>query len=294
MILGREEAQERLYPELSAIAPTIVTDAGGAGWQLNLRLHGEALGRTNDAERLLIDWDRRVAALRDVVGAAQVVVSAVLVTRNGLFVSERTRSPAGCWRTWGWRVPRQRGPFERKAVRPDAMASHAADLILLSVAPGRSRSPPPRGERRVAQADRRALRQAGSESIRPSGGPAAGSSPHAPLFASSRALCSGSGGAPAALSGGRRGACRASCLKGVEFDPVLADQQGRNGSSGPRRPLAAAPRIVLAASPMPPPRCSICFTGLPPMVSWSSPRSTGTPASAAWSMPAAARCRGAP
>ena len=137
VILGSKEAQERLYPELSAIAPTIVTDAGGAGWQLNLRLHGEALGRTNDAERLLIDWDRRVAALRDAVGGVQVVVSVVLVTRNGLLVSGADSFAGKVLADVGLARPApQRGAFERKAVGPDAAASLAGNLILLSVAPG--------------------------------------------------------------------------------------------------------------------------------------------------------------
>jgi ABC-type Fe3+-hydroxamate transport system substrate-binding protein len=62
LILGSKEGQEELYDDLSRIAPTVMTE--GDDWKLNLRLHGEALGRTNDAERLLIDWDDRVAAIR--------------------------------------------------------------------------------------------------------------------------------------------------------------------------------------------------------------------------------------
>jgi iron complex transport system substrate-binding protein len=62
LILGSKEEQEDLYRELSRIAPTVMSE--GDNWKLNLRLHGEALGRTNDAERLLIDWDNRVAKVR--------------------------------------------------------------------------------------------------------------------------------------------------------------------------------------------------------------------------------------
>jgi iron complex transport system substrate-binding protein len=62
VILGTKEADGDLYDRLSRIAPTVMSE--GDDWKLNLRLHGEALGRTNDAERLLIDWDNRVAALR--------------------------------------------------------------------------------------------------------------------------------------------------------------------------------------------------------------------------------------
>ncbi len=63
LILGSKEGQEELYGDLSRIAPTVMTE--GDNWKLNLRLHGEALGRTNDAERLLVDWDNRVAKVRD-------------------------------------------------------------------------------------------------------------------------------------------------------------------------------------------------------------------------------------
>ena len=63
LILGTKELDGKFYEQLSRIAPTVMTD--GQNWKLNLRLHGEALGRTNDAERLLTDWDNRVARVRD-------------------------------------------------------------------------------------------------------------------------------------------------------------------------------------------------------------------------------------
>jgi ABC-type Fe3+-hydroxamate transport system substrate-binding protein len=62
VILGTKEASGDLYDQLSRIAPTVMSE--GDDWKLNLRLHGEALGRTNDAEKLLIDWDNRVARVR--------------------------------------------------------------------------------------------------------------------------------------------------------------------------------------------------------------------------------------
>jgi len=62
VILGTKEADGDLYDGLSRIAPTVMSE--GDDWKLNLRLHGEALGRTNDAEKLLIDWDNRAAKVR--------------------------------------------------------------------------------------------------------------------------------------------------------------------------------------------------------------------------------------
>ena len=53
------------FLELVESAPTVVIDEGGAQWKLNVRLVGEALGRTNDAEEQLSDYDRRVATARE-------------------------------------------------------------------------------------------------------------------------------------------------------------------------------------------------------------------------------------
>jgi len=62
VILGTKEDDGELYDDLKRIAPTVMSE--GDNWKLNLRLHGEALGRTNDAEKLLIDWDNRAARVR--------------------------------------------------------------------------------------------------------------------------------------------------------------------------------------------------------------------------------------
>ena len=72
VILGSKDGQGSLYTDLSKIAPTILSD--GDDWKLTLRLHGEALGRTNDAERLLIDWDNRLARVKRKLGERDVSV----------------------------------------------------------------------------------------------------------------------------------------------------------------------------------------------------------------------------
>jgi ABC-type Fe3+-hydroxamate transport system substrate-binding protein len=72
VILGTKEADGKLYDRLSRIAPTVMSE--GDNWKLNLRLHGEALGRTNDAEKLLIDWDNRVGRVRAALADSGVAV----------------------------------------------------------------------------------------------------------------------------------------------------------------------------------------------------------------------------
>jgi len=78
VILGTKEADGDEYGDLSKIAPTILGE--GDDWKLNLRLHGEALGRTNDSEELLIDWDNRLAKVRRRIGKRD--VSVLLIRPN--------------------------------------------------------------------------------------------------------------------------------------------------------------------------------------------------------------------
>ena len=81
VILGAKEFQGDDYDELRKIAPTVMSE--GFDWMLNLRLHGEALGRTNDAEELLIDWDDRVAKVKKAIGGRDMSVN--FVTRVSEF-----------------------------------------------------------------------------------------------------------------------------------------------------------------------------------------------------------------
>jgi iron complex transport system substrate-binding protein len=73
LIVGRQGA---LFQGLSLIAPTVIVEPGSSRWKLNLRLMGEALGRTNDSEALLTDYDRRVARVREAAdGGLRVAVA---------------------------------------------------------------------------------------------------------------------------------------------------------------------------------------------------------------------------
>ena len=59
LILGSQALTPELYPSLSAIAPTVFTDAPGAGWQDNLRIVGAATGRADAADGLVGTSTRR-------------------------------------------------------------------------------------------------------------------------------------------------------------------------------------------------------------------------------------------
>ena len=139
LILGSAELQSGLYPQLSRIAPTAMTDGGGGAWKLNVRLHGEALGRTNDAERLLIDWDERAAQTRSSLGteAGDTQVSVVLVRWGAILVAGAESFPGKVLADVGLGRPgSQDGTREFETVAPGQIPALDGDVMLLSVAPG--------------------------------------------------------------------------------------------------------------------------------------------------------------
>ncbi|MEX2543348.1 MAG: iron-siderophore ABC transporter substrate-binding protein [Trueperaceae bacterium] len=64
LILSSKLRHESIYRQLSGIAPTVFTEAVGVVWKENLLANGEALGLREGAERLLADYDQRLATLR--------------------------------------------------------------------------------------------------------------------------------------------------------------------------------------------------------------------------------------
>jgi iron complex transport system substrate-binding protein len=139
VILGSAADQKGLYNGLRKIAPTVMTETGGVQWKLNARLHGEALGRTNDAERLLIDYDRRSARLQRRLGerGADTEVSVVLVTPREVLMAGLESFPGSVLGDLGLaRPPAQDGSREYETVAPEQIPALDGDLLLLSVAPG--------------------------------------------------------------------------------------------------------------------------------------------------------------
>jgi iron complex transport system substrate-binding protein len=139
LILGSAARQARLYNRLRQIAPTVMTDAGGVGWKLNVRLHGEALGRTNDAEALLIDYDRRSGRLRRKLGpgAQATQVSVVQVTPREIRRAGLESFPGSVIGDLGLSpLPGRRGSRPYETVTPERIQTIDGEVILLAAAPG--------------------------------------------------------------------------------------------------------------------------------------------------------------
>ncbi|MCL7379379.1 iron-siderophore ABC transporter substrate-binding protein [Streptomyces sp. 35G-GA-8] len=70
LILSSKVRDEKNYASLSRIAPTVFSDTTGPTWRENFELHADALGRKNEAKKVVSDYDAHVKRLTDALGGA--------------------------------------------------------------------------------------------------------------------------------------------------------------------------------------------------------------------------------
>ncbi|MEU8700798.1 iron-siderophore ABC transporter substrate-binding protein [Streptomyces sp. NPDC048680] len=56
------------YKQLSAIAPTVMTESTGSAWKENFHVHAEALGKQAEAEKVIAAYDAHVAKVTEAIG----------------------------------------------------------------------------------------------------------------------------------------------------------------------------------------------------------------------------------
>ena len=56
------------YDQLSAIAPTVMTESTGSAWKQNFQLHAQALGKQAEAKKVLTAYDTHVAEVTEALG----------------------------------------------------------------------------------------------------------------------------------------------------------------------------------------------------------------------------------
>ena len=69
LILANKQRHEEIYPQLTAIAPTVMSKELRGDWKINFRLYAEALGKTSEADAAIAAYDAAVADLRGKLGA---------------------------------------------------------------------------------------------------------------------------------------------------------------------------------------------------------------------------------
>jgi iron complex transport system substrate-binding protein len=70
LIIANKQRHEEIYPQLTAIAPTVMSAELRGDWKINFRLYAEALGRTAEGEAAIAEYDAAVADLRARLGDA--------------------------------------------------------------------------------------------------------------------------------------------------------------------------------------------------------------------------------
>ncbi|EST55504.1 iron siderophore-binding protein [Brevibacillus panacihumi W25] len=68
LILGMKFRQEKVYQQLSAIAPTVFVEEPRGDWKANFMLFAEAVNKKAEGEKVLEDWNKKVAAFKEKVG----------------------------------------------------------------------------------------------------------------------------------------------------------------------------------------------------------------------------------
>ncbi|GAB7388586.1 iron-siderophore ABC transporter substrate-binding protein [Bacillaceae bacterium] len=68
LIIGNKMRQEKIYPQLSAIAPTVFSETLRGEWQTNFKLYAEAVNKAAEGEKILADFDKRIAEFKAKAG----------------------------------------------------------------------------------------------------------------------------------------------------------------------------------------------------------------------------------
>lgn len=70
LIIGNKVRQEAIYPQLSAIAPTVMAETLGGEWQKNLQFYADTLGKTAEGEAAVAGFTDRTGRIHDALGDA--------------------------------------------------------------------------------------------------------------------------------------------------------------------------------------------------------------------------------
>ncbi|WP_319520461.1 iron-siderophore ABC transporter substrate-binding protein [uncultured Martelella sp.] len=70
LILANRQRHEEIYPQLSAIAPTVMSEELRGDWKVNFELYAEALGQEEKGREAIAGYDKAVADLRSKLGDA--------------------------------------------------------------------------------------------------------------------------------------------------------------------------------------------------------------------------------
>ncbi|MEJ8548068.1 ABC transporter substrate-binding protein [Brevibacillus borstelensis] len=68
LIIGSKVRQEKVYQQLASIAPTVFSETFSGNWKTNFSLYAEALGKKEDGQKLLDEFDKSIASAKQKLG----------------------------------------------------------------------------------------------------------------------------------------------------------------------------------------------------------------------------------
>ncbi|MFS0837003.1 ABC transporter substrate-binding protein [Paenibacillus sp. 1P03SA] len=68
LIIGNKMRQEKVYTQLSAIAPTVFSETLRGEWKNNFSLYAEAVNKKADGEKIIADFDKRIEDFKSKAG----------------------------------------------------------------------------------------------------------------------------------------------------------------------------------------------------------------------------------
>ena len=98
LILGAKSVSEGLYPKLSRIAPAVFIEGAGYSWDWknNFRLFAEAMGKSEQAEQLLTNYQQQLENLRNSIEPPpKTIIVSVLIATKGELVAHTSTSFSG-------------------------------------------------------------------------------------------------------------------------------------------------------------------------------------------------------
>ncbi|MBD1370860.1 iron-siderophore ABC transporter substrate-binding protein [Hazenella sp. IB182357] len=68
LIIGNKVRQEKVYEQLSAIAPTVFAESLGGDWKNNFQLYAQALNKEEEGKKVLAEYDEKIKATKENAG----------------------------------------------------------------------------------------------------------------------------------------------------------------------------------------------------------------------------------
>ncbi|WP_204955723.1 ABC transporter substrate-binding protein [Metabacillus crassostreae] len=68
LIIGNKLRQEKVYEQLSKIAPTVFSETLKGEWQENYKIYAEALNRKDEGNKVIDDFEKRITEIKEAAG----------------------------------------------------------------------------------------------------------------------------------------------------------------------------------------------------------------------------------